>query len=153
VLCREAGSRDWTQWRVRNPFHAGSKVKGNGTRRVASGLRRDYRCTPNGDKPHGFAVVIGVEDEDEPVPVYLPPPPCPVHGKAARRARNGTYQRPGQPVRRQRYRCWPHTPDPDFPDGFHKFTPAAGAPDPLQCVRRHLDLYTPTHLAAVLRRP
>lgn len=41
-----------------------------------------------------------------------------MHGKAARRARNGTYQRPGQPVRRQRYRCWPHTPDPDFPKGF-----------------------------------
>jgi hypothetical protein len=106
-----------------NPFHAGSKVKGNGTRQVTSGLRRDYRCTPNGDKPHNFAVVIGVEDEDEPVPVYLPAPPCPVHGKAARRARNGTYQRPGQPVRRQRYRCWPHTPDPDFPKGFHNYTP------------------------------
>lgn len=81
-----------------NPFHAGSKVKGNGTYRAASGLRRNYRCTPNGDKPHDFAVVIAVEDEDAPVPAYLPPPPCPVQGKAARRARNGTYQRPGQPV-------------------------------------------------------
>lgn len=105
-----------------NPFHAGSHVKGNGTYRSSSGLRWNYRCTPNGDRPYDFAVVIAVEDK--PVPVYLPPPPCPLHGRDGRRARNGTYGKPGETVRRQRYRCWPMTPDPNFPRGFHNYTPA-----------------------------
>ena len=104
-----------------NPLHAGSKVKGNGTRQAATGLRRDYRCTPTGDRPHGFTVVIEVEDE--PVPLYTPPPPCPVHGRDATRVRNGRYGKRGEPVRRQRYRCRPRTPDLDYPKGYHDFTP------------------------------
>lgn len=104
-----------------NPLHEGSKVTGNGTRRAASGLRRDYRCVPAGAVPHGFAVVIEVEDQ--PVPLYAPPPACPVHGRRAVRIRNGTYGKPGEAVRRQRYRCYPSTPDPDYPKGRHNFTP------------------------------
>ncbi|WP_194290597.1 hypothetical protein [Modestobacter roseus] len=57
------------------------------------------------------------------MPLYAPAPKCPVHGTQGRRVRNGIYRRPGQPVPRQRYRCWPDKPDPDFPKGFHNFTP------------------------------
>jgi hypothetical protein len=64
-----------------NPLHEGSKVKSAGTRRAASGLRRDYVCRPTVGKIHKFAVVIEVEDQ--PVPLYAPPPACPVHGKHA----------------------------------------------------------------------
>jgi hypothetical protein len=35
-----------------DPLHAGSKVKSVGTRRAASGLRRDYLCRPTVGKRH-----------------------------------------------------------------------------------------------------
>lgn len=104
-----------------NPLHEGSKVKGAGTREAASGLRRDYVCKPNGGKAHKFAVLIEVGDV--PVPLYSPPPKCPVHGTASRRVRNGRYGKPGEAQRRQRYRCWPFEPDPAYPKGHHDYTP------------------------------
>ena len=104
-----------------DPLHAGSKVKSVDTRRASSGLRRDYLCRPTVGKRHKFTALIEVDDE--PVPLYVPPPKCPVHGAQGRRVRNGTYGTPGEPTRRQRYRCWPDKPDPDFPKGFHNFTP------------------------------
>jgi hypothetical protein len=104
-----------------NPLHAGSHVKANGTRRTAAGLRRDYRCTPVGDSPHGFAVTIEPGEEEH--PVYTPPPPCPLHGTASRRTRWGTYRnRQDGSTHRQRYRCVPHVDDPRYPNG-HTFTP------------------------------
>jgi hypothetical protein len=104
-----------------DPLHAASKVKSVDTRHASSGLRRDYLCRPTVGKRHKFTALIEVEDE--PVPLYVPPPKCPVHGAQGRRVRNGTYGTPGEPMRRQRYRCWPDKPDPDFPKGFHNFTP------------------------------
>ena len=110
-----------------NPFHAGSHVKGNGTYRSTDGIRRNYRCMPNGAKPHDFAVVIAVADEDEPVPVYLPPPPVPAARNGRdRRARNGTYGTAGETVRRQRYRCWPDHAGPGLPEGLPQLHAAAG---------------------------
>ena len=103
-----------------NPRHEGLKAKSAGTRRAAPGLRRDYVCQPTVGKVHTFAVVIEVEDQ--PVPLYAPPA-CPVHGKDAVRIRNGTYGKPGESVRRQRYRCYPCTPDPKYPKGRHNVTP------------------------------
>lgn len=114
-----------------NPLHAGSHVKGNGTRMTRSGLRRDYRCSPVGGAAHGFAVMVETDD-DIPVPLYSPPPRCPVHGTAARRVRNGKYGPAGEALRRQRYRCYPHHPGEDYPRGYHDFTP------PL--VREHVHL-------------
>jgi hypothetical protein len=60
--------------RCPNPLREGSRVKGNGLRRAASGLRRDYVCTPKVGSRHKFVVLINAE-EDEAVPLYAPPPP------------------------------------------------------------------------------
>lgn len=104
-----------------NPLHAGSHVKAKGSRTTSSGLRRDYLCTPDGGRPHKFAVTVDSEEEVQ--PVYSPPPACPVHGTAAKRTRHGTYRSADGATHRQRYRCEPYQPDSNYPRGYHTFTP------------------------------
>lgn len=104
-----------------NPLHAGSHVKANGSRRTKSGLRRDYLCSPAGERPHKFTLLV--DGEEDGLPVYSPPPPCPVHGTASKRTRKGTYQSADGATHRQRYLCVPFETDPAYPRGYHTFTP------------------------------
>ncbi len=108
-----------------DPLHVGSHVKSTGSRQTGSGLRRDYVCTPKVGTRHKFTVAIedDAEGAEQPVPLFTPPPQCPVHGRKGTRVRNGTYGMPGGEGRRQRYRCRPDPPDPDYENGYHDFTP------------------------------
>jgi len=95
--------------------HPGAVVVSFGTRELASGPHRRYRCTQPGGERHLFDVPL--DDGGQPVVrSWSPPPACADH-PASKVIRNGTYGvRTPQP--RQRYRCFPS-------DGSkaHGFTP------------------------------
>ncbi len=120
---RRGAPRTIPQVACPNPKHAGSSVKANGTRTSASGLRRDYRCRPTGDKAHNFAVLIDLPAA--PAPVKATPPACPLHGTKADIVRHGRYGRKSEELHRQRYRCVPTEPaaKAKYEKGVHYFTP------------------------------
>jgi len=105
------------------PQHAGSRVKGNGTREASGVKRRDYKCFPAGYDAHNFVVIVG--EPATPLPVKTSTPECALHGKLATVSRKGTYGHPGEELRRQKYKCVPDDPDQraKYKHGFHVFTP------------------------------
>lgn len=104
--------------------HPRSHVVAVGTRQTASGLRRDYRCTPAVGEPHKFSVAV-VADARAAAARWSPPPPCAAHPDS-KVIRFGTYgSKTSKP--RQRYQCTPadgtkpHTFTPPLPrDHVHE---------------------------------
>lgn len=96
--------------------HPAGHVVAYGSRQLASGPHRRYRCTQPSGEMHVFDVPL--DDDGQPVVrSWSPPPVCPDHpgGKVVR---NGMYG-VRTPVPRQTYRC---TPAEDAKP--HDFTPA-----------------------------
>lgn len=84
--------------------HPRSHVVSVGTRQTASGLRRDYRCTPAVGEPHKFSVPVGTDPRTV-AGRWSPPPPCLTHPDS-KVIRSGTYGSESS-KRRQRYQCTP----------------------------------------------
>lgn len=97
------------------PAHPDSYVISKGNRRTKSGVRRVFRCSPEAEIPHSFTIVMAGK---VPVPLWSPPPPCPLH-EAGHVVRDGRYASTTESAR-QRYRCYP---DPADRTAYHRFTP------------------------------
>ncbi len=101
---------------MRCPEHPEVRVKADGTYKVKGQVRQRYRCRPEGEKAHTFAVVIRRDSHASPKMLWSPPPPCERH-PGSHVVRNGTYGK-GKATRRQRYLCRPSDGSPS-----HAFTP------------------------------
>lgn len=120
--------------------HPRSHVVAVGSRETASGLRRDYRCTPVVGNPHKFSVRVGA-DARAATARWSPPPPCSAH-LDSKVIRYGTYgSKTSRP--RQRYRCVPadgtkpHTFTPSLPrDHVHEDAEHCGHCEELRGVHR-----------------
>ena len=97
------------------PAHTDSRVVSKGKRKTKQGDRSVFRCTPVDGKRHTFTVVMA---GPVPVPLWSPPPPCPLH-EGTRVVRDGRYASTTERAR-QRYRCYPNPTDRTV---YHRFTP------------------------------